>query len=1092
MNDDGLKKIVYENGEYKVQSFHSNAGDNNSLSSDRLRCLFEDRQGILWIGSTVMGMNKYNLASHVFNNLGIHNSGTYGLNSDIILSFLQLEKEKILVGTREKGVYLLNSTAGQFIKPENYFNPLRDKSVSTMFIDSRDILWIRTWDALYYLIPQSNELLEIKEIEEDIDGICEDDFGSIWLGTRSGLKKLNIGKDNYISGIENYSLEIKADDSPIIAKVLYNDPFDHTLWLGTFHKGLINIDVSNTYKESGTVHFRQYTSGMEAEENLQSNFVSSILRTSEDDIWVGTEGGGISHGKFTSEGIRFSTYNEESGLSNNAVKAILEDESGNLWISTNKGLNKFLKDSGQFVVYDRYDGLPSDYFTSAALLMSDKRMIMGGNQGLTLFNPAEIKDNPIPPIPEFGSFQLFYQTVLPLETINNKILLPKSIAETDHLKLAHNQNTFSFELLALHLSNPRTNRLKYKLHGFDEDWIYYNKGNTFANYAKVKPGRYTFEFFAANSHGQWSSESKRIELSIKPPIWWNKYVIVFYAALVIAVFLLLLRNSRRILDLKHKVEIEEIESLKTSELNESKLKFFMNVSHEFKTPISLITGPVQYLQKYTDGDSRFKSYLSLIRNQTDYLLNLLDQLVYFRKAESETLELKCQYLDIIPFIDNIKKSYEWQSTEQRIDLNYVHPDTEIMLWIDPKSMDKIIHNLISNAFKYSRQGSRITLAVYPDMQEDRIHISVKDTGIGIAAEKIPQIFERFYQENSSIGGYGIGLSLVKTLVELHKGTISVSSIPGQGTDFIVTLLIGKDHLEDDQISNPVELEDPVSSSPERENMVNRIIAEQPGINDTGYKSLVMIVEDNVRMLKFLKDVLSDDFRLVTAFNGLEAVELMKSDFPDLILSDVMMPEMDGIELCDRVKTDVLTCHIPVVLLSAKSDIESRINGLEHGADYYIPKPVDIDLLQAELKSVLYNRNKIKERIGLKLPFDISSEDLHPMDKDLLMKVKAVAEDNFSDPGFDSNQFSKKVFINRSLFYKKMKALTNQTPSEFLRAFRMNKAVELMVKEKVPVSEVNLSVGIQSRSHFTKCFKETFGTLPSQFLKNTRGNKEINL
>jgi DNA-binding response OmpR family regulator/anti-sigma regulatory factor (Ser/Thr protein kinase) len=530
------------------------------------------------------------------------------------------------------------------------------------------------------------------------------------------------------------------------------------------------------------------------------------------------------------------------------------------------------------------------------------------------------------------------------------------------------------------------------------------------------------------------------------------------------------------------VEIEKIESQKQQELIEAKVKFFMNVSHEFKTPITLILGPLQWLAKHYSKDNLARSYLSIIKNQADYLMNLLEQLVYFRKAESAILELKCQLMDLVEFLQQIMGSYEWQANEQNINLSLNYSEPQIFIWFDPKKLEKVFHNLISNAFKYTKPGGRITLNLHHNHEEHAVLVSVKDTGKGIASEELEHIFERFYQVDSSAGGYGIGLSLTKSLIELHKGSISVSSVKGKGSVFTIMLQTGSGHLSDEQKIGNIQI--PVNEfSPKEHKEAKQVINEMQKIPaEINKTELILIVEDNLRMLAFLEKVFCSQYKILTAKNGQEAMDLIAINMPDLIISDLMMPEMDGLTFCKKIKQEILTCHIPFILLTAKGEVESRIEGLETGADQYIPKPFDINLLTANVRSLISNRNKIKERITMNLPFDLTSEKIHPLDKELLEKINEVVEVNYENPDFDSNEFSRKVYMNRSLFFKKMKAVTGQTPSEYIRAYRMKRAVEFMIKDRVPVSEVNYKVGISSRSYFTKCFKELYGSSPSDFIK----------
>ena len=461
---------------------------------------------------------------------------------------------------------------------------------------------------------------------------------------------------------------------------------------------------------------------------------------------------------------------------------------------------------------------------------------------------------------------------------------------------------------------------------------------------------------------------------------------------------------------------------------------------------------------------------------------MIEQLVYIRKAELTTLNLICRNLDITGFIENIVESYKWQADEQRTEIRFIHPGGKTFLWFDPKKMEKVLHNLISNALKFTGSGGHVKVILNND-ESDNIIIRVKDNGKGIAKDHINNIFDRFYQVDDSAGGYGIGLSLTKSLIELHKGQISVESKEGVGTEFTILLRSGTDHLDESQtftdeiapaIYNVNNRNNPVFNQPESGRSADSSQAER--------KEVILIVEDNLRMLSFIESFLSRDYTVMTAKNGKEALELVDMNLPDLIISDVMMPEMDGIAFLKKIKEDLITCHIPVILLTAKSDVQHRIVGLEHGADHYVSKPFDVILLIAEVNSIIQNRNKIKERIRNNLPFDLTKENFHPLDRKLLENIKKIVEENYNNPDFDINLFSKKTYMNRSHFFKKMKALTNQTPTEYIRDYRINKAVEFIVKEKTPISQVNFRVGISSRSYFNKCFKAQYGVSPSEFLK----------
>lgn len=1075
----GLHKVRKTGkNDFSISNYSNDPEKLNSLSNDRVLCIYEDRQGILWIGTAENGINKYDPSSRGFKKWSRLSSGTFGLKSDNVLSIIEYNDE-ILFGTRGRGISSMNKTSMEFDNPDYNFDPLNDMSVSSFFVDSGGTLWIGTWRGLYRLLPDNKNIEKIEGINLVVYDISEDDYGNIWIGTRLGLKMLELNPNQTIRLIKDQLLEDENDDSRFIIRKLYNDPFDSSLWVGTWHHGLIRITNLNSVNDR--LAYEKYGKDPENEYAIKSDFVTSVIRVSKNSIWVGTEGGGLAHGIISDNGIKFSSYRESDGLSNNVVKRILADQSGFLWITTNNGLNKFSLDDRQFTSYNENDGISSNYFNNAGVKLPDQTILFGGNKGVTIYKPDEIKSDTIPPIPEFGSFQVSYQKIDPLEEINGDVILDKSISKTEHIELSYNQNTFAFELLALQFTDPSKNKFKYRLQGYDQDWIYSREGEYYANYANVTPGKYTFEFSAANSSGIWSP-LKSIDITVTPPFWFTWYAFVFYVLLITLAVFYGLKLNRRIVLLKHNVALEKIEKQKSQELTEAKVTFFMNVSHEFKTPITLILGPLQLLLNHFSKDKIARSYLKVIKNQADYLHNLLEQLVYFRKAESAILELKCRHLDITDFIENLIETYKWQADEQRIDMRFIHPGEKVYLWFDPKKMEKVFHNLISNALKNTSPGGHIRLLLSHD-EDDNVIIKIKDNGKGISKEHIENIFERFYQVDSSAGGYGIGLSLTKSLIDLHNGNISVSSKEGKGTEFSVLLRSGNEHLTKKQmITEEISVvPEPINHLKIPENSQLDSIMPSNG-SELDQKEVVLIVEDNLRMLSFIQNFLSADYGIMTAKNGREALELIDMNLPDLIISDVMMPEMDGIDLLKKIKEDLITCHIPVILLTAKSDVMHRIEGLKHGADHYVSKPFDVNLLIAEVKSIIQNRNKIKERIKSNLPFDLSKENVHPLDIKLLENIKEIVAENYNNPDFDSNIFSKKTYMNRSQFFKKMKALTNQTPTEYIREYRMNKAVEFLVKEKTPISEVNYKVGISSRSYFNKCFKEIYGASPSEFLK----------
>ena len=662
------------------------------------------------------------------------------------------------------------------------------------------------------------------------------------------------------------------------------------------------------------------------------------------------------------------------------------------------------------------------------------------------------------------------------------------MAYLDEVILRHNQNTFSVKIIPLHYSDAMNNRIKYKLENYDDEWINAAAYSNVASYTKLKPGHYTLKAIASNSDDVWTPEPEEISIIIKPPIWQTKLSFVLYLILFALAAYLAYRIISRITRLRSELRIEIIEKEKETELHEAKLRFFTNISHEFKTPISLILGPAQWLSEKLTDNPQLSQKVNLIRNQAKYLLNLMEQLLEFRKVEKDTMKLECRKSNIVEFIKNIKDSFEIYAQQKDITFEMDSSHRFIPIWFDEKKMDKIIYNILSNAFKYTGPGGIISIHIKETLQNGErkgVLIQISDTGKGISKESLPRIFDRFYQEDEHMGGSGIGLSLTKSLVEIHKGKIWVESEEGIGSRFFLEFLSGEGHLEAKDKSEPhnlvkdPQLKDVFLDLADIDETIKKTDEIFSRVNSASKKTL-LIVEDHFELRNFIKEIFQGSFRVLVAGNGAEALEIIEKEFPVAVISDVRMPEMDGIELCKRIKTNQSYSHIPVILLTSKDSVENRLEGLKTGADAYLTKPFQIHHLMVQLNNILENREIIYEKFKNGLPLDFNETPISSMESEFLERVMSIVKNHLEDPDFDSIEFAREMYMNRTQFYRKMKAITNLTPAEFLRNYRLAIAAQLISSEGLNISEVIYRVGMKSRSNFTRCFKEKYGINPHDY------------
>ena len=821
------------------------------------------------------------------------------------------------------------------------------------------------------------------------------------------------------------------------------------------------------------------------------------------------------------------------------IKGIQEDQEGNLWLSSGSGLCKFNPGTGEYKTYGMADGLKNSEFTLRDCAQSsDGKMYFGGKDGISVFYPGQILKNPNPPKVVITNFQLFNKTV----PIGEDSPLNSSITETRYIELDYKQSVLSFEFVALNFNSPEKNQYAYRMLGFEDEWNY-SGTRRHASYTNLPPGKtYTFQVKASNNDGVWNSEGTSIEIYIKPPFWTTWW---FYSLLTLVAIGALygiyrwrtrqLYLQRRELERMVKERTEEVEAQKEAltlhtghlasankeikqknkkilrqsnrlkALDQLKSQFLTNISHEFRTPLTLILVPLEEMLSAAQADGDTRGQLSVMNRNAKRLLQLINQLLDLSKLEHGGIPLELSSKNVVSFLRSVALSFESMSKKHGIDYQFFCAEEEIVTAFDADKLEKIMYNLLSNAFKFTPEGGSIRISVNsleltetgeadePVKHQKYLRFTVSDTGSGISAEHLPYIFDRFYQAEPSLvrksDGTGIGLALTKELVELHGGKIKVSSEAGQGTCFTVLLPLAEqapsEALQPQVRKIPIKLQQTVLDEEEdqtdaekQDNAVSAASEDAP---------LLLIVEDNEDLRHQIKRIFSGGFRVEEAADGIEGWDKAIELIPDFIISDVMMPGRDGLALCNQLKNSPATSHIPTILLSARIDGEEA--GLRIGADDYITKPFNAKTLVLKVKNLLETRQKFREAIRRELginEFSASPEShdtVNTQDKLFLEQASAIALKHLGNADFDMEVFYRELGMSRTLVYKKLKSLTGLGPNEFIRRIRLNKASKLLLEGKLIVSEVMLETGFSHRSYFVKCFKNEFGHLPSEHVSS---------
>ena len=1047
---------IYDEATGRFQVYTSNRRQNRSLSQSSIRSIFMDSQGGMWLGTYFGGLNYYHPLRERFRHIRFSPEGN-SLNDNVIGCITEDRAGNLWIGTNNGGVNYYDIRSGEY----TYYTKeqgLGSNDVKAIYVDEQagkvyigthtgglNILDRRT-GRIESLMPETTRLtnMNVFAIQPCADG------RHLWIGTLEGLVHFDKATKTFSDIKGNVSLGVKRIRTLLLDR-------ENRLWVG----GEDGLAVCSGKGDS--LSSVRMVSGESA---FESATVYGVFEASDGDIWIATRNGlyGFSAGRDS-----VVHYSVADGMPDAIVYGVLEDEKHRLWISTDNGLSCFDPESRKFRNFTDVDGLQSNQFTPyACCLASSGEMYFGGINGITAFHPERLQDNPYAPRAVISELRLFGDPVHPNDQTG---ILQKHISLTDRITLNHKQSSFALSFVVSNYIAGKHNTFAYKLDGYDKRWFVVDDNQRWATYANLPHGTYNFLVKVANNDGKWCDEVTSLEIKVLPAWYQTWWAIALFALMIIGVITLVIRFYW-----------ERADKVRQKELQEVKTRFFINISHELRTPLTLIVAPLQdLLDKVTDKWVR--SQLEYMKRNTDRLLHLVNQLMDYRRAEKGVFELRVKCINVGQIVEKNFRYYEPLARKKHIDYNLRSELGGRQVWCDASYIELILNNLLSNAFKYTNDGQSIFVNL--KAAGDDLLLQVQDTGVGIPVNKQAKIFERFYQVESEHIGSGIGLSLVQKLVELHHGRIEVDSAVGKGSCFSVYLPLSREAYAEEELSGGTQQEEPVYSTNARDMyIVDTEEALEPAESDvdTDRKETILVVEDNDEIRHYMSRGLERFFIVKEVENGEEAVELLKTEEISLILTDVMMPVMDGIQLCRYVKQNLKTCHIPVIILSAKAEVKDQLDGLQVGADDYIAKPFSLSVVVMKIKNILRTHYRAIEHYSKSLEIEPEKIALNRLDEEFLSKAVSVVEKNLEKPDFSADDFALEMGMSRSSLHLKMKGITGESTTEFIRKIRFNQACKLLKEGRYNVAEISTMVGFSTPSYFSTSFKKYIGCMPSEYAK----------
>ena len=1043
--------------------------DDNRGAGDRfVYAITSDMEGGLWVGTFYGGVHYVSPVSKRFEAFTI---GT-GLTGNVISRFCEDKNGRIWVASDDGGLMCYSPKEGRFLDYPHQDVLGRQNAHALSF--SGDELWVGTYTSgVFVLNIETGSLRQYTQTQDPTSldnpscyALYTDMRGWTWVGTMDGLNLYNRTENCFERICKMEAMVIDIDED-----------WNSRLWVSTQGNGLWRYGVKDK-------QLKRYLHDDEDKYSLPNDQVNCTLVDESGRLWIGTVGGLC---RYDAKRDAFDRIRLEVPSHN--IMDIIEDN-GALWLSTERGIVRYEPGASntkagdetltrpQTQRFTHHDGIVSEQFQpNSGLKASDGRIYFGSTSGFNSFLPYQIKINHVMPPVYITGLSIMNQEEHTAEG------LPLDLSQTKELTLGYSDGqmvTFSFASLSY--CSPEKNQYAYMLEGFDQDWNYVGNQNR-ATYTNLPAGTYVFRVKATNNDGAWSANEAALQIVVHPPLWWSWWAKVLYLLIIGAAIWMYVRFRLKRAEHQHQQEIERLNAEKEKEVREARLNFFTMIAHEIRTPVSLIIGPLEKIMK---GDTAIsgKDDMRVIDRNAHRLLELVNQLLDFRKVEQQSLVMHFAPQNIHELIEGVSERFvpTFEQGGKRFTVDC--PDEHFTAIIDKEAVTKVVSNLLTNANKYTKDDVRLSCGIEPDGEHFRIVVS--DNGVGIREEDRKRIFEPFFQAMDNKPGTGIGLNIVKNIVDLHHGIISLDSEVGKGTTFTVVLPVRQESQEDIQGSRAMEvLESENTSDEQNPPRSSELSYSSSSEYPRSSKDTMLIVDDSEDMVAFLKDSFCNQYEVITASDGIEALDLLKKHEVNIIISDWMMPRMDGAELCRRVRLNPLTSHIPFVMLTAKTDDDAKVEGMDVGADTYIEKPFSLEYLEACIRNMLKLRRQLMEKFSTQPLEPVTEIAQNATDNEFLVRMNRIIEENFSNSELNVNFLAEKLNISRSGLFAKIKTLADITPNEMIQIVRLKKAAQLLLERKYTVSEIGYMVGFSNPSYFSKCFQKQFGIKPADYIKSNQ-------
>jgi len=1084
------------------------AGDPDGLNSERVHQIFEDRTHVLWLCASAGGLNRIDLHQKPFGQLRRQLSSQATLTNNYINSLYKEEATNTLwIGTRNGvSAYDLARHTYQNYLARTGASPANGVDVSAICQTRNGTLWFGTRHrGLISLVRHGKQavLTTYDQLpggrslrEASIERLAVDGAGNLWVATFSaGLYQFS--PSGQLLG--SYQAGTNGLPTSNFSFLLY-DPGQDVLWASTTNAGLLKLRVGPGQLQV----LQQYKYQPGARDGLQVNYVWPLLLDRQGTLWIGTIGGGL-HQLTRDEQGREVLRSDHRWLPETDVESILPDDAGNLWLG-GTGLYRYTPATRQYLRYDVADGLQSNAFKiGAADRGADGTLYFGGVNGITYLQPATIQPNPYAPVVQVTGLRLNNQPVAVGQPFNGRVVLKQPLAQPQTVTIKPSENDFSVEFVGLNYANSQKNRYAYQLEGYNAGWVYPAPGQRTAGFANLPPGHYRLRLRASNGEGTWSAPVAPLTFEVLAPWYKTSWAYGLYALGLLVLVALYRRFEMSQQALKNKLALEQFQTEKEKELTNLKLGFFTNISHELRTPLTLILGPVEEIMSSSGPVPNLPGKMQLVHRQASKLLELVNQLLDFRKVETGNVPLRAGYRDAGSFLAEQYAAFQLKAQERHISYVLDVPAEPVGLFFDQGKLEIILTNLLSNAFKYTPDGGRVELvvtvvgsdggnAVYaPDeLTGNYLRITVADTGVGINPGELGRIFDPYYQASHTatlrMMGTGIGLSLARQFAQRHGGQLTVTSTLGQGTTFELRLPFGQQHLHTEDLLPTEAAPAPAALGPQAAVLADEaelLEAEGDGTSRPRSRPRLLLVEDHDEVREYLRELFEADYEVLTVEDGVVGWTTALAQLPDLIISDVMMPRSDGLELCQRLKQHPKTSHIPLLLLTARTAETHELEGLGLGADDYVSKPFNPTLLHAKADALLRNRRKLHEFYQRRILLQPSEIVVADADREFLERAMTVVEQHLSDTDFSVQVLVRELAMSSSVFYRRVKSITGQTAVEFIRDVRLKRAAQLLAQSQLRVSEVAFEVGIENAKYFRQVFQKLYGTTPSDYAKQHR-------